>query len=83
MFFFIFLDFVDTLCKHNCGYRKEVSGLASKLGRPTDDPKILSTRIRLSSKDLERLEFCVERTGLKKSDIIRLGIQKVYDELAK
>lgn len=63
--------------------RKEVVLLSSKLGRPTHDPKILNTRIRLSAVDVERLEFCAEKTGLNKSDIIRMGIQKVYEELAK
>lgn len=63
--------------------RKEVVLLSSKLGRPTNDPKILNTRIRLSAADVERLEFCAEKTGLNKSDIIRMGIQKVYEELAK
>ena len=63
--------------------RKEVVLLSSKLGKPTNDPKILNTRIRLSAADVERLEFCAEKTGLNKSDIIRMGIQKVYEELAK
>lgn len=52
-----------------------------KMGRPTDDPKILSTRIRLSDKDVEKLDFCVMKTKLTKSDIIRIGIDKVYQEL--
>lgn len=52
-------------------------------GRPTDEPKILSTRIRLSEKDVEMLNFCSDKTGKKKSEIIRLGIKKVYEELVK
>ena len=52
-------------------------------GRPTDEPKILSTRIRLSKKDVEMLDFCSDKTGKKKSEIIRLGIKKVYEELVK
>ena len=52
-------------------------------GRPTDEPKILSTRIRLSEKDVEMLDFCSDKTGKKKSEIIRLGIKKVYEELVK
>ena len=49
-------------------------------GRPTDEPKILSTRIRLSEKDVEMLDFCSDKAGKKKSEIIRLGIKKVYEE---
>ena len=50
-------------------------------GRPTDEPKNLSTRVRLSDEDIFRLENCCEKTGMKKSEIIRLGIKKVYEEL--
>ena len=52
-------------------------------GRPTEDPKVLNTRIRLSEKDLEKLEYCCKETGRKKSEIIREGIEKVYKELKK
>lgn len=52
-----------------------------KIGRPTKEPKTLNTRIRLSENDIKMLEFCAEKTNSKKSDIIRLGIKKVYDML--
>ena len=55
----------------------------SPKGRPTDNPKILSTRIRLSEEDIKRLEYCSEKTGMKKSEIIRLGIKEVYEKLKK
>ncbi|WP_169736135.1 hypothetical protein [Ruminococcus albus] len=53
------------------------------MGRPTDNPKQLSTRIRLSDTDVRRLEFCSQKTGKTKSEIIRMGIEKVYEELSK
>lgn len=52
-------------------------------GRPTEDPKTLNTRIRLSDEDVKKLDYCVEVTGLKKSEIIRKGIQEIYDGLKK
>lgn len=52
-------------------------------GRPTDDPKNLNTRIRLSDNDIKKLEYCCKETGKKKSEIIREGIDKVYTELKK
>ena len=52
-------------------------------GRPTEDPKTLSTRIRLSEKDIEKIDYCTEKTGKKKSEIIREGIDKVYNEIKK
>ena len=51
----------------------------SPKGRPTDDPKILNTRIRLSEEDVQRLEYCSNVTGLKKAEIIRMGIKEVYE----
>lgn len=55
----------------------------SRKGRPTDEPKTLNTRIRLSEEDVQRLEYCAEVTGMKKSEIIRLGIKEVYERLKK
>jgi hypothetical protein len=52
-----------------------------RTGRPTDDPKTLNTRIRLSKADVEMLEFCCKATGLNKADVIRKGICKVYEEV--
>lgn len=50
-------------------------------GRPTNDPKVLNTRIRLSSADIKMLDWCSKKTGMPKSQIIRMGIRKVYEEL--
>ncbi len=55
--------------------------MSPRKGRPTDDPKILNTRVRLSEDDIAMLEYCCEKTGKKKSEIIREGIRKVYEEL--
>lgn len=52
-------------------------------GRPTEDPKTLSTRIRLSQNDIEKLEYCSKETGKTKAEIIRKGIDKVYNEIKK
>lgn len=55
--------------------------MSPRTGRPTDDPKDLSVRIRLSQTDQSKLSFCKERTGKTKAEIIRIGIDKVYNEL--
>lgn len=52
-----------------------------RIGRPTDEPKILNTRVRLSEEDVKKLEFCAEKLGKKKSEIMRMGIEKVYSEI--
>lgn len=54
-----------------------------KMGRPTDDPKTLNTRVRLSENDVKMLEYCSEKTGLTKSEIIRRGIELVYNKIKK
>jgi len=55
--------------------------MTPRTGRPTDDPKNLSVRIRLSETDIEKLEFCSQKTGKTKAEIIREGIDKIYQEL--
>ncbi len=57
--------------------------MSPRTGRPTDEPKTLSTRIRLSEEDVAMLEYCSKETGMKKSELIRLGIKKVYEETKK
>ena len=52
-----------------------------KTGKRTDDPKIFQTRIRMSEEDLMYLDYCAEKTGRTKAEIIREGIKKVYWEI--
>lgn len=57
--------------------------MSPRTGRPTDNPKQLSTRVRLSQEDVDRLDYCAEKTGQSKADIIRQGIKSVYDRLKR
>lgn len=50
---------------------------------PSKDPKRNNTRIRLTDREAEKLEFCSEKTGLTKADVIRKGIDLVYAEVTK
>lgn len=52
-----------------------------KPGKRTDDPKIFQTKIRMSEEDVLILNYCAEKTGMTKADIVRDGIRKVYHEL--
>lgn len=54
-----------------------------KMGRPTTDPKTYETRVRMSESDVKKIEYCKKETGKTKADIIRMGIDKVYQELKK
>jgi predicted DNA-binding protein len=56
--------------------------LTPRTGRPPiEDPKDISVRIRLSDADNEKLEYCRRITGKAKAEIIREGIDKIYQEL--
>lgn len=57
--------------------------MSAKMGRPTDDPKTHQTRIRMSDEDIKILQYCCEKTGKSKAEIIRLGIRRVYEEIKK
>lgn len=53
-----------------------------RTGRPPkDDPKHGQYRIRLSESDQEKLDYCSEVTGMPKAEIIRDGIERIYQEL--
>lgn len=48
---------------------------------PSTDPKGNRESFRLSDSDMEKLKYCIEKTGMKKVDVIRKGIDLVYKEL--
>lgn len=52
--------------------------MTAKMGRPTEDPKRHETRIRMTDEDLRILEYCSNKLGKTKSDVIRLGIREIY-----
>lgn len=55
--------------------------MSPKIGRPTNDPKLHETRIRMSDEDVKILEICCKKTGMSKSDVIRTGIREVYKKI--
>lgn len=60
---------------------KWVIKVSTKLGRPTNDPKDFSMRVRLSADHKKKLETVSSKTGKTKSDIIREGIDVIYNNL--
>lgn len=56
--------------------------MSPRTGRPkVDNP--LGTRggVRLSKEDQEKLEFCVQRLGVAKSEVLRMGLDMMYQKL--
>ena len=57
--------------------------MSPRTGRPTQEPKGNRESFRLSDADIEKLNVCVEKTGLSKTDIVRKGIDLVYKKAIK
>ena len=58
--------------------------MSPRTGRPkSENPKDIQLKIRADKQTIEDLEYCCQKTALTKSDVIRLGIQKVKEEVDK
>lgn len=58
--------------------------MSPRNGRPPSlEPKAHRESFRLSDSDIEKINFCIERTGMNKTDVIREGINKVYEEIKR
>ena len=47
--------------------------------RPITKPH--QTKIRTSDEDIKKIEFCARKLGITKTEVIMLGIEKVYQEI--
>ncbi len=52
-----------------------------KIGRPTESPRIHQYRIRLTDDENEKLSYCGEKLGKTKAEVLRTGLEKVYNEI--
>ena len=50
-------------------------------GRPTSAPKNKFLRIRVSQKDLDKLNYVAEKLNISKTEVIRKGVNSQYEEL--
>ena len=58
--------------------------MSPRNGRPASkDPKSHRESFRLSDEDMIKLNYCMEKTGMKKTEVIRKGIDMVYNKLKK
>ena len=56
--------------------------MSPRTGRPkSNNPKDIQLKIRADKQTIEDLDFCCKKTNLNRSDIIRLGIQQVKQEI--
>lgn len=67
--------------------RTKIGGeqLSPRTGRPFKDGKRKEDRItfRASEQDSSKIEFCCAETGLSKSEVIRKGVNNLYEQLKK
>ncbi|MFM9278145.1 ribbon-helix-helix protein, CopG family [Paenibacillus jiagnxiensis] len=57
---------------------------SKKMGRPpSDNPKSEKIEIRVDQETMSKLNAAAEKLNTTRSDIVRKGIEKVYDELQK
>ena len=56
--------------------------MSPRTGRPkAENPKDIQLKIRADEQTMRDLDFCCENLNKNRSDIIRLGIQKVKAEV--
>ena len=54
-----------------------------KMGRPTDNPKNGIIKIRADEQTIKKLSECSKKLNLSRSDVVRKGINDIYDDLKK
>ena len=55
-----------------------------KIGRPVSpDSKHTMFRVRLDNTSMAKLSECSEKLNITRSEVVRKGIDKVYDDLKK
>lgn len=57
--------------------------MSNKMGRPTESPKNKLLQVRVDNETLNKLDFCANSTQTSRSDVVRKGIDKVYDDIKK
>lgn len=53
------------------------------MGRPTDNPKDISLKVRLDKDTAEKLDECVRILEVSKAEVVRQGVQKVHCDLTQ
>ena len=57
--------------------------LGIKNGRPTDNPKDISLKVRLDKASSEKLDECIRILEVSKAEVVRQGIHNVHDALTQ
>lgn len=57
--------------------------MVTKMGRPTVNPKVVSTRIRMTKDEANMLVECANILGVTKTEVLIQGIKTVYKKVKK
>lgn len=57
--------------------------MSPRTGRPTDNPKSGTIKIRATKEDREKLLYCCKATGKTQYEVVMEGIESVYQKLKK
>lgn len=53
------------------------------MGRPTDNPKDISLKVRLDQETSEKLDDCARVLEVSKAEVMRQGVHRIHDDLQK
>lgn len=53
------------------------------MGRPTDSPKTIMFRVRIDQPTEDKIKYSAEQLHISMSEVVRKGIDTVYDALKK
>jgi hypothetical protein len=59
----------------------KTKGMSPRTGRPTNNPRHNRKSYRLSDDDVNKLTYCVEHSDMSETDVVRKGIDMVYQEI--
>lgn len=55
--------------------------MSPSTGRPkSDNPRDMQYRLRLTSDEVKRLEYCCKVLGLTKAEVLRQGLEVMYEK---
>lgn len=58
--------------------------MSPRTGRPpSENPKDRGYRLRMTDEDLKKLDYCSKVLGMTKAEVIRHGIDEMYEKALK
>lgn len=57
--------------------------MSPRTGRPTKNPRNISLTLRISQEEADILQYCADKMGMKRIDVIVKGIRLVESEVNK